>query len=321
MAVRRTSLARRRPDDATTHLLAVIVTIGFAFALPGLLGAAGGAARSLGGDGRSNQPTIADAGVASSPAGAIPRSSSAELWAALGGDPAAGTAPPLLVTGNGDPTGLGAPAPEPVLRSSAPPDTYDAVIDLETARVPDHMSADDALPPQPAPSPTPTAAAATQVRSGSVAVGPNLLDADSAGFEGSIGRWKQWFSDTLALGAGEGYTGSRSLRVRITRPHGWGVELEIWPGFAATPGRYIIGFAARAESAGVSEAKMTVHWHRGGIDIGSTELDLALSETWRQASTHSTAPSGTTHVRVDFRNRSGGPGDSLLLDDIVVAPA
>ena len=135
-----------------------------------------------------------------------------------------------------------------------------------------------------------------------------------------MGNWKEWFSNALTSGANDGYTGSRSLRVRITALHGWGVELKIWPGFPASPGRYVIGFAAKAESVGVSEAKMTVHWHRGDIEIGSTELDMALSDSWQRVSAFSTAPAGTTHVRVDFRNRSGGPNDRLLIDDIVVAP-
>ena len=358
---------RSRSGDGPAVPLAVgIVSFGFVAALAGLLVAAMSVLWSPGDKVRVAQQPGTVTGATSGPAGGLPRTSPAELWAAIGGDPAAVTASPggtetgaepAVVTGFGGagatpravPSSSGPAAASPVpsavgpvrgssspaaVRPVLPPGATGDAVDLLPLDVADRVRAavgqlpapaPAATPPPPAPdpqAPTPTnPPAALTPPPEAITTGSNLLDADSAGFEQSVGNWKEWFSNALTSGANDGYTGSRSLRVRITAPHGWGVELKIWPGFPASPGRYVIGFAARAESGGVSEAKMTVHWHRGDIEIGSTELDMALSDSWQWVSGFSTAPAGTTHVRVDFRNRSGGPNDRLLLDDIVVVPA
>jgi hypothetical protein len=287
------------------------------------------------------------------PTGALP-TSPAELWAAIGGEPAPSTGPPgpgggVVVAGgaaksgasaDGSPTGSPATPAAVAPRPAPPPDPPPAVdparlrgvptdaLDLLDPDVATRMRAavgmadpvPDDPPAAPAPTTPPVPVIEAPPRAPSYELGANLLDDDSATLEGSTGAWKQWFSDTLTSSANDGNTGEHSLRVNVSALHGWGVELKIWPGFPASPGRYVIGFAAKAETPAVTAATMTVHWHHDTVEIGSTTLTFALTDSWQAGSDLVTAPAGTTYVRIDFRNRAGGPGDRLLLDDILVAP-
>jgi len=52
--------------------------------------------------------------------------------------------------------------------------------------------------------------------------------------------------------------------------------------------------------------------------LSTDTVTLALDGTWQQASEAVTAPPGTAFVDVTFSHPSGGPGDTVFLDDIVI---
>ena len=293
-----------KPGSVLNTILGLTVSIGVLVAAVG--GAAWTAMVSAGSPG--GKPPVT--GAASGGAGPMPRTGPDQLWALIGGEPApavplagppaapSASAPADAAVGHTAETG---PAPmtttvEPQGSSSPPPERLPPAaggpidaLDLMDPGVAAMMRAAGAPPwadpatstPDAAPSEPATEPAASE---STVATGPNLLDADSATLEGSTGFWKPWFSDTLTASASDGHSGRRSLRVRVTALHGWGVELKIWPGFAAQPGEHVFGFAARAESPAVTAATMTVHWHHDDIEIGSATLTLRLTDTWRETS-------------------------------------
>ncbi len=272
----------------------------------------------------------------------------ADIWATLGGEPAPTTTTPTTITaptpttapttatgaGSGATTrasaGAGAgtatptvtptrveaagltPAPTPELAEPGP--ARDTALDSvgrsgasigTSGASPEPADDNAAVPLAPIFGPLP-------------AHGANVIDGRSSTIEGSTGYWKDWFSEAIGSTQADAFTGSYAMRVKVKAPYGWGVELNIWPGFVVRPGPHILGFAARNE-LGVDAATMTVHWYRGDVELASEKLTIGLTEDWQQAYAYTIAPSGVTHVRIDFRNRSGGPGDRLLLDDIIVA--
>ena len=62
------------------------------------------------------------------------------------------------------------------------------------------------------------------------------LDRDTSSLEGSIGAWAPWYSAAIERTSEAAHRGSHSLRVDVTAPYGWGVELGNWPGFPAAHG-------------------------------------------------------------------------------------
>jgi len=166
-----------------------------------------------------------------------------------------------------------------------------------------------------------TASALTPLATG------NLLDADTASIEGSSGPWVPWFSDNVASSTAQAHGGSHSLRVDITAPFGWGVQLSNWPGFKATAGPQTMSFWALGESApagGPLGAVMLVDWHDAGGAVLRTDSAsiLTLTSQWQQARASVVAPAGTASVTVEVKNASGVAGDTVYLDQIFVgAPA
>ncbi|MDQ1419746.1 MAG: hypothetical protein QOJ52_1708, partial [Acidimicrobiaceae bacterium] len=150
-------------------------------------------------------------------------------------------------------------------------------------------------------------------------VGVNLLDADTAGAEGSSGRWVPWFSDSVAQATTQAQNGTHSLQVAITAPYGWGIQLSNWPGFAATPGPKSVSFWAMASTAGLN-ATMQVQWRdTSGTVLATTSAALAnLTGTWQQSTISATAPAGTAYASATVTGTNGVAGNSVYLDQIYV---
>ena len=151
--------------------------------------------------------------------------------------------------------------------------------------------------------------------------GTNVLDADTATLEGSLGQWQPWFATSVLSTDTDAHGGSRSLRVAITAPFGWGVEMHNYPGYNAQAGQYRVGFWGKSLSGPGLSATLTVRWS----DVFGTTLDtdqatLSLSDTWAQATTVVDAPAGTAFMEVELSNHAGGPGEVLLIDDVLVTP-
>jgi len=150
----------------------------------------------------------------------------------------------------------------------------------------------------------------------------NLIDTDTATIEGSaLGQWVKWFSDNVSQSATEAHSGTHSMAVDITAQYGWGVTLKNNPGFAAAPGAKTLSFWAKAGSGSNLGATMVVQWRTstGSVIRTDTLENSGLTSAWKQATASVTAPAGTAWVSVDFSNPSGGPGDRLVLDDIIVS--
>ncbi len=149
----------------------------------------------------------------------------------------------------------------------------------------------------------------------------NLLDADSASFEGSVGHWVPWYSAALSQTATQAQTGTHSLQVDVTAPWGWAVQLNNAPGFTATPGAQTIGFWGLA-GVGALGADMQVQWRNsGGTVLATNDVAIpSLTTAWKQASANVTAPAGTAFVTMTFSGpgASGVAGDRLFLDQIFV---
>jgi hypothetical protein len=150
----------------------------------------------------------------------------------------------------------------------------------------------------------------------------NVLDADTSTIEGSVGQWVPWFSSSVGRSTAQAHEGAASLRVDVTAPNGWGVQLRNSPGFAAGPGHKAISFWGRAGSPTTGlGATMTVRWRNAaGTVVGTATTSVpALTTAWQQGSAVVTAPAGTAYADVSFAHVSGRAGDLLFLDDIRVA--
>ena len=148
----------------------------------------------------------------------------------------------------------------------------------------------------------------------------NLLDADTSTLEGSIGHWVPWFSDTIAQSTAQAQSGTHSLQVNVTAGNGWGVQLNLWPGFTAAPGPQTISFWGLA-GIGTVGADLQAQWRGStGTVLGTNDVSIAtLTSTWQEASSNVTAPAGTAYVTVTFTGPptdSGAAGDTLYLDQV-----
>lgn len=145
----------------------------------------------------------------------------------------------------------------------------------------------------------------------------NLLDADSADFEGSVGRWIPWFSSAIASSTAAFESGTHSLLVNIKAPFGWGVQLANFPGFSAASGNQVMSFWGLQGSAPLA-VTMSVDWRdASGAALQTDTLTMAaLSPIWQQATKNVFAPAGTAFATVEFSNSGGGAGDTLFLDAV-----
>ncbi len=135
-----------------------------------------------------------------------------------------------------------------------------------------------------------------------------------------MGSWAPWFSAGLSRSTLQAQSGTASGRVDITAPYGWGLQLNNWPGFAATPGSKTIGFSGQLGAGTNLGVTMTVRWRNdAGTDLQVDRVSIpTLTTTWQQATAQATAPTGTTRVSAELTNNSGSPGDHLYVDDLRV---
>jgi hypothetical protein len=148
----------------------------------------------------------------------------------------------------------------------------------------------------------------------------NLLDAETASLETGLGQWTAWFSVTVSREPTAARDGEAGMRVEVTEPYGWGVHLDNWPGFAASPGTHRASFWARGTPAASLVAQMRVSWRdASGRELQSEVLSSpVLSAEWVQTARELTAPAGTERVGVEVTGTEGAPGDVIELDVLVV---
>lgn len=148
----------------------------------------------------------------------------------------------------------------------------------------------------------------------------NVLDANTATIEGSVGEWNDWFSASIARSSAQAHSGSYSLEVTVASGGGWGLELGNYPGFSAIAGPKKISFWAKQGTGNITNATLRLRWRDGGGTLLQTDtLPLtSLSITWQQAATTLTAPAGTATVFLELTSNSGSAGNTLYLDDFIV---
>jgi hypothetical protein len=150
----------------------------------------------------------------------------------------------------------------------------------------------------------------------------NDLNADTATLEGSIGNWQNWYSESISRSSAQAHSGTHSLKVDVTDPWGWGVQLSNWPGFASSPGAKSISFWGKLGSGTNLQPKLKVKWlDSNNALLQSDEVTLpALTSSWQKVSAVVDAPAGTATTLV-YLQGSGNAGDSLYLDDMIVGDA
>ncbi|MCP3170045.1 hypothetical protein [Myxococcus qinghaiensis] len=148
----------------------------------------------------------------------------------------------------------------------------------------------------------------------------NLLDAESASLETGPGAWTAWYGVTASRVSTDAREGEAVLRVEVTEPYGWGVHLDNWPGFAASPGAHRASFWARGTSERSLVAEMRVIWRdSGGRELRAETLSSpALSGQWVRTARELTAPEGTQRVSVEVTGAEGVPANVIELDALVV---
>jgi nitrous oxidase accessory protein NosD len=148
--------------------------------------------------------------------------------------------------------------------------------------------------------------------------GGDLIDADTATLEGSIGHWGGWYDAAVVRSAEQAHGGSYSLRVDIAGAD-WGVEVGNYPGYAVGPGAMSASVWTYAAPAG---ARLVLQWlDANGAALGSQPIALVSSAPgWQQASADVTAPAATASVRIVLVG-SGGAGTSFYLDDLSLETA
>jgi len=154
-----------------------------------------------------------------------------------------------------------------------------------------------------------------------VTPGSSVLDADTSTLEGSTGHWVPWFSSAVSRSSAA-HGGNFGLAIDVTAPYGWGVTLDNWPGFATGPEPKTIAFAALAGTGPNLGTTMSVDWRDAAGTVLRTDtvaIPAVSPYAWTVASADVTAPSGTARATVEITSPSGGPGDRVYVDDIVVA--
>ncbi len=148
----------------------------------------------------------------------------------------------------------------------------------------------------------------------------NLLDAETASLETGPGAWSAWYSVTVSTASTDAREGEAVLRVEVTEPYGWGVHLDNWPGFAASPGAHRASFWARGTPGRSRVAEMRVSWRDAdGRELQTETLSSpVLSGQWVRTARELTAPAGTERVSVEVTGAEGVPGDVIELDALVV---
>ncbi|NTX17310.1 hypothetical protein HUA74_39380 [Myxococcus sp. CA051A] len=148
----------------------------------------------------------------------------------------------------------------------------------------------------------------------------NLLDAESASLETGPGAWIAWYGVTASRASTDAREGEAVLRVEVTEPYGWGVHLDNWPGFAASPGAHRASFWVRGTSERSPVAEMRVSWRdASGRELQSDLLSSpVLSSKWVRTARELTAPAGTERMSVAVTGAEGVLGEVIELDVLVV---
>jgi hypothetical protein len=147
----------------------------------------------------------------------------------------------------------------------------------------------------------------------------NLLDADTEDLEGGLGHWQAWYSTHVTRSTDSARRGRASLRIAITAPDGWGVQLDNWPGYPATPGRHRIELWARTATGSALDLNVSLRWrNEAGADLQTDVVKLRPDGAWQSAGRDLDAPSATTRVSIELTGHEGGPGDTLEVDEVFV---
>jgi parallel beta-helix repeat protein len=149
----------------------------------------------------------------------------------------------------------------------------------------------------------------------------NLIDADTANLEASIGFWNAWYGATVARTAEQAHGGTYSLRVDIAETY-WGVEVANYPGYVASPGVKTLSFWTRGGVGVPVNPRLVLDWRAdNGQVLDSSVVALpALGAGWEQTNVTVDAPAGTSTVSIVLVG-SGGAGASLYLDDVSIEAA
>ncbi len=152
----------------------------------------------------------------------------------------------------------------------------------------------------------------------------NLLNADTATLEGSVGNWVPWYSSTATRDTTQANSGTASLKATVTASNGWGVQLSNYPGPTACAGPRTASFWARAGSPSTvgTTVTMTVRWkdlNRNDLLV-TTLTSPPLSTTWQQATTTLTTPPSTATAYAQLTG-NGVAGDNVYFDDLFVGMA
>lgn len=149
----------------------------------------------------------------------------------------------------------------------------------------------------------------------------NALDEDTATIEGSIGDWISWFSTNISRTSAEAHTGTYSMKVDITAPFGWGVQFGDSAGFPVTTTPKLVSFWGKLGSGTSLSARMDIRWLDEDQNTLRTDSTLIspLTASWQQSSVALTPPAGTATVNLSIVHSSGTAGNSLYIDDVIVA--
>lgn len=154
------------------------------------------------------------------------------------------------------------------------------------------------------------------------APGANLLDANNAGFDCSMGYWMHWFSETPSYTMERSHSCAGAMKISVTAPYGWGVQFNNSPGIPAAPGPHTVSFWALSGSPGSNGAvaKMIVTWRdAAGVLLLTTTLPSPpLSPAWQRATVTVTAPPGTAFVYATLSGSTLTTGDYLYADDFYI---
>jgi len=151
----------------------------------------------------------------------------------------------------------------------------------------------------------------------------NALDADSATFEGSIGEWTSWFSATPQRSSEEAHTGSYSMKVNITAPFGWGVQMTDTNGVPVTPQPKTMSFWAKLGSGTNLGVTLEAQWLDADRNLLRTDTVplTPLTTAWQQTSLSVSPPTGARTANLTFHHTTGAAGttgNTLYIDDIII---
>ncbi|HEX6462592.1 MAG TPA: right-handed parallel beta-helix repeat-containing protein [Candidatus Saccharimonadales bacterium] len=150
----------------------------------------------------------------------------------------------------------------------------------------------------------------------------NAVSANSATFENqAVGEWQSWYSAGATASTQAAYRGTGSMQVTVTDPWGWAIQTGNWPGFAINGGEKRISYWVKQASGAISNVTLRAKWFDANQNLLQSDTITAqsLSANWQQASAVITPPQGATTVYLDTYSESGNVGDSIYIDDVVIA--